>query len=86
MLKLGFKRILFILLKKVLIDFFFSIFLFYIDIYLISFMLVKLMYIKKYDKVFLFYIRFNVCINIFDFYVYSLVESKLGGKKLIFFV
>lgn len=49
-------------------------------------MLVRLMYIKKYDKVFLFYIRFNVCINIFDFYVYSLVESKLGGKKLIFFV
>lgn len=49
-------------------------------------MLVKLMYIKKYDKVFLFYIRFNVCINIFDFYVYSLVESKLnwGKKNLIF--
>lgn len=49
-------------------------------------MLVKLMYIKKYDKVFLFYISFNVCINIFDFYVYSLVESKLnwGKKNLIF--
>lgn len=85
MLKLGFKRILSIPLKKVLIDFFPSIFSFHIDIHTISLVLAKSMYIKKHDKVSSFHIRPNACINIFDFYVYSLVEGKLGGKKLISF-
>lgn len=44
-------------------------------------MLARSMYIKKHDKVSSFHIRPDACINIFDFYVYSLVESKLGGKN-----
>lgn len=65
--------------------FFPSIFSFHIDIHIISLVLAKSMYIKKHDKVSSFHISPNACINIFDFYVYSLVESKLGGKKINFF-
>lgn len=81
----GFQEDLVHSIKESLIDFFPSIFSFHIDIHIISLMLAKSMYIKKHDKVSSFHIRPNACINIFDFYVYSLVESKLGGKKLISF-